>query len=295
MKKKINKENDGNKVKENAVKVFFEAIGEEHGFGRFNLAYNWLYHCGLKDSEVRVVHYILNFTLNGRPCMSRKSVIAFNLGITERTVERAIATLRDKKVITGTKKSNPKKNGRYTGSHIPGGYLVNGKQLMLLFQENFKPEDQPLRIDDQQALTEQFLSEIYGGGGNADALPQDPNHQAERAEELVSPKISSSTNEDLSSGSLVPSDRVKESIPNGQKLESGEMTPEEDNVFGSFKKVIVTNTETDEIFEFQSPLRAFIGMQNSIQNEDYSSKSVARQLMGGEVDVHESFVFRHVD
>lgn len=274
----MKKKKDASNPKDNAVKMFFEAIGEENGFGRFNMFYNWLYHCGLKESEVRVVHYVLNYTLNGRPCMSRKEVIAFNLGISPKTVERAISNLRNNNVLTGTKKSNPQKNGKYTGSHIKGGYVVNGKRLLTLFQENYKPDDKPQRGEDQKEATDQLLAEMYGKVHGRVSPFQDTNEQKELDKE----------ERNLSK-------QVPEVTQPEQEVRDSGMTPEEEDVFGSFKKVIVTHTETGEIFEFQSPLRAFMSMQKSIQNDDYSSKSVARQLMGGKVDVHESFVFTFID
>ena len=145
----------------------------------------------------------------------------------------------------------------------------------MLFQENYRPDDKPQRGEDQKDATDRLLAEMYRKDNGTDSPLQDTNDQRALVEE---------------------GNNLSKEVPEvNQETEDREMTPEEENVFGSSKKVVVTNTETGEIFEFQSPLRAFIGMQNSIQNENYSSKSVARQLMGGEVDMHDSFLFKLVN
>jgi hypothetical protein len=290
--KKKYEEQDAPELRKNPIRKFFEAVGQEKGFGRFNTHYYWLYHCGLTFSEERIVHYILNFTLNNKLCMARKKVIATTLNLSPKTVERAIAALREKGIITGTKKSNPPQNGKFRGSHIEGGYVVDGKQLLMLFQKNFSLQESPISAEDQKAATAELLAEMYGDDNAVDTLQLD-SHKLKETEEH---SLDSSTDNNKLGDAIDNSfENAHNTIEKDQKFQPREMTPEEDAIFGSSRNVIVTNSATGETLEYKTPLRAYMGMQKYIEHADYSATSVALQLLGGDVDVHESFDFKFVN
>lgn len=282
--KKKEKDSKDLKNKENIIRNFFEKVGEQNGFGSFNIHYNWFYHCGLLESEIRVLHYILNFTLNGKLCLSRKEVIAFNLNMHPKTVERAISSLREKEIVWGTKKTNPKKGGKYTGSHIEGGYVVSGKKLKALFHENFKPELRPLRQEQRKESTERLLKEMFQEDPVADSEKSYDDH-CEFPSESTQDVIDDSTGADIS---------IDEEANHNQvyKFQYRVMTPEEEKVFGSSKPVQVFNSASGEKLEFQTPLRAFTGMQAYIDHDEYSPTSVTLQLMGADVDIHGMWLFQ---
>ena len=283
MKKKEKVSNDH--PNKNVIKNFFETIGEQHGFGLFNIQYNWIYHCGLNESEVRVVHYILNFTLNGRPCLSRKEVLAFTLNLHVKTVERAIATLREKEIVWGTKKANPMKDGKYTGSHIEGGYVVSGKRLKVLFHENFQPELQPQRQDERKESTQRLLEEMYkedAPGSSSKALDH---------EESIDPVENADDGIEEATKAVLEKE-PEETENKNQKFQFRNMTAKEEEVFGSSKAVEVNNSASGEKFEFLNPMRAYFGMQKYIKHDEYSPTSVTLQLMGGDVDIHGQWEFK---
>ena len=272
------------KNQENVVKNFFEKVGEQHGFGSFNIHYNWIYHCGLNDSEVRVLNYILNFTLNGRPCMARKEVIAFTLHLHPKTVERAIASLRTKEILWGAKKTNPMRDGKYTGSHIEGGYVVSGQKLKALFYKNFKPELQPLRQEQRKESTERLLEEMYredSGNDSKRSVDDHSEHPLESTRDVI----------EEATGAVLELDN-EETQNQNQRFRYRTMTPEEEEVFGSSKAVQVVNSSSGEKLEFQNPLRAFTGMHAHIEHDDYSPTSVTLQLLRNDVDIHGHWEFQ---
>ena len=282
--KKKEKDTKDLKNKENIIRNFFEKVGEQNGFGSFNIHYNWFYHCGLIESEVRVLQYILNFTLNGKLCLSRKEVIAFNLNMHPKTVERAISSLREKEIVWGTKKANRKKGGKYTGSHIEGGYVVSGMKLKALFHENFNPELQPLRQEQRKESTERLLKEMYQEETVADSV-KSVDYHCDFPSEGTKDVFKESTGTDPG---------IDEEVNHNQvyKFQYRVMTSEEEKVFGSSKPVQAVNSASGEKLEFQNPMRAFTGMHAYIDHDDYSPTSVTLQLLGADVDIHGNWVFQ---